>query len=115
MLTRPLLVVTALMVGGLMSASALSGEAGSDPYAELGAVAEDDLGALNGREGILMATQDQEAHSDGTVTTAGGDVEGGEIDLGSSFQQMRGVSNQVFTTGNQSTSQGQVTVNIHLQ
>ena len=60
-----------------------------------------------------MANQNQEAHTNGEVNTAGGDVQGGNIDLGSSFQSMHGVSNQVFTTGNLSSAQGSLIINIY--
>ena len=111
-LRRPLLTVLVAVVSMLMSAADLAAESVSDPYAALRAMPANDLASLNGREAVLAANQNQEAHTNGVVT-AGGDVQGGNIDLGSSFQSMHGVSNQVFTTGNLSSAQGSLIINVY--
>ena len=73
--SRHLLVAAAAV---LMSDLALAREAASNPYAALPAMSTGDLASLNGREAVLVANQNQEAHTGGEVSTAGGDVQGGE-------------------------------------
>jgi hypothetical protein len=85
-----------------------------DPLDALTAIGETELSNLSGRQGISISDQDLSAITHGGVIAAGDDVTTGKIDFGSSMQNMHGINNQTINTGNNSSLNSGVTVQIHM-
>jgi hypothetical protein len=106
-------LLATILASGLWSGAGLA-DVVDDPFADLPALAEVELSELSGRQGISISDQELFAITQHGSLTAGGDIKTGYVHLGDSMQHMRGMANQAFNTGNNSSVNAAMAVHIHL-